>query len=80
MQSLWTRVYVHALLRGSLIFPDVELSTGPPDFDPLGLVDVWKGSYHDNPVCIKAIRTRRKPSLEKIKKVRGSPIRLIDFP
>lgn len=68
MESLWTRIYVHALLRGSHIFPGVELSTGPPDFDPLGLVDVWKGNYHGNPVCIKAIRMRKKSNLEKIKK------------
>ena len=76
MESLWTRVYVHALLRGSHVFPGVELSTGPPDFDPLGLVDVWKGNYRGNPVCIKAIRMRNKSKLEKIKKVHSSPIRL----
>ena len=67
---------MHALLRGSHIFPGVEPSTGSPDFDPLGLADVWKGNYHGNPVCIKAIRTRNKSNLEKIKKVHGSPIRL----
>ena len=51
---------------------DAKPSTKPPDFEPSGFVDVWRGNYHGNPVCIKAIRTRNKSNLQKIKKVHDS--------
>ena len=84
MRDLWIRLHVHALLRGSHVFDGVELfpdarpsttakwSTTPPDFEPYGFVDVWRGNYRGNPVCIKAIRTRNKANLRKIKKVHDS--------
>ena len=48
---------------------DIKPFTEPPKFEPSGFVDVWGGSYHGNLVCIKAIRTRNKSNLQKIKKV-----------
>ena len=50
---------------------DASPSIEPPDFEPSGFVDVWRGKYHGNPVCIKAVRTRNKSNLQKIKKVHG---------
>jgi len=73
--SIWCplfRLYVHALLRGSHIFPNIELCDGSPDYDPLGFMDIWKENYRGDQVCIKAIRIRNTTSLEKIKKVRDS--------
>jgi hypothetical protein len=70
MRDLWIRLYVNALLHGMHVFRDVELSAESPDFEPLGFVDVWRGNYRGNPVCIKAIRTRNKSNLQKIKRVR----------
>ena len=69
MRDLWIRVYAHAFLRGSHVFPGVELHKESPEYESLGFVDVWKGKYHGNLVCIKAIRTRKKDNLGKIKKV-----------
>ena len=69
MRDLWIRLHVHSLLRGSYVFPGVELSTESLDFEPFGFVDAWRGEYHGVPVCIKAIRTQNKSTLEKIKKV-----------
>ena len=51
---------------------DPDPSTKSPEFEPSGFVDVWRGSYHGNPVCIKAIRTRNESTLGKIKRVHGS--------
>ncbi|KAF9649121.1 kinase-like protein [Thelephora ganbajun] len=68
MQDLWIRLYVHALLRGSHVFPGVELWNDSPDYDSLGFVDTWKGSLHEDLICIKAIRTRSMTNLEKIKR------------
>ena len=50
-------------------------STKLPGFEPSGFVDVWRGNYRGNPVCIKAIRARNKSNLHKIKKVRDSLFR-----
>ena len=69
MRDLWVRVYVHALLRGLYVFPGVQLVMESPAFEALGFVDVWRGNYHGNPVCIKSIRTRDPSNLKKIKKV-----------
>jgi hypothetical protein len=78
MRDLWIRLYVHALLRGSYIFTDLQFPEPPaesPTFDPSGFIDVWRGKYHGNPVCIKFIRTRNKANLRKMKKVHGSLFR-----
>lgn len=69
MRDLWIRLYVHALLRGSRVFPGLELCSGSPGYEPLGFTDIWKGRYHGSEVCIKTIRT--PTNLEKIKRVRG---------
>jgi len=66
------RLYAYALLRGSHIFTDVELSDESLEYDPFGFMDVWKGNYHGDQVCIKAIRMRDTSDLEKTKRVRGS--------
>ena len=73
--SIWCplfRLYAHALLRGSHIFPNIELCDESPDYDPFGFTDVWRGNYRGDQVCIKAIRTRDTSSLAMIKRVRGS--------
>jgi len=70
--SPWFRLYAHALLRGSHIFPDVELCDESTDYNPLGFTDVWKENYHGDQVCIKAIRIRNASRLEIIQRVRGS--------
>ncbi|KAF9789587.1 hypothetical protein BJ322DRAFT_546243 [Thelephora terrestris] len=72
MRDLWIRLFVHALLRGSYIFTDLQFPEPPaesPTFEPSGFIDVWRGKYHGNPVCIKFIRTRNKANLRKIKKI-----------
>ncbi|KAF9649128.1 kinase-like protein [Thelephora ganbajun] len=74
MQGLWTRLHVHALLRGLHVFPDVESWNDSQDYEPLGFTDIWKGYYHGDLVCIKTIRTRSMAHLEKIKSVHDSSI------
>lgn len=69
MRDLWVRVHAHALLRGLYIFPDVEICAEGPKYVPLGFMDVWRGNYRGNPVCIKAIRSRNTAHLGKIKKI-----------
>ena len=69
MLDLWLRLYTHALLRESRIFPHVELSDEPPDCLCSGFADIWNGQYHGELVCIKTIRTMRCASLTKIEKV-----------
>jgi len=66
------RLYAQALLRGSRIFPDVELCDESTDYDPFGFADIWKENYHGDQVCIKAIRICDTSSSEMIKRVRGS--------
>jgi len=68
----WYRLYAHALLRGSDIFPNVKLCDESPDYEPLGFMDIWKGNYRGDQVCIKAIRIRDTAPLEEIKKVCSS--------
>jgi len=72
--SVWCplfRLYAHALLRGSHIFPDMKLCDKSLDYEPLGFVDIWKENYRGDRVCIKAIRTRSTTRLGEIKRVRG---------
>ena len=66
------QTYAHAALRGSYVFPTVELFDESPGYEPYGLVDVWKGKYHGDQVYIKAIRIRDTRFLDEIKRVRGS--------
>lgn len=77
MRDLWIRLYIHALLRALHVFPGVELGAESPEYEPFGFVDVWRGNYHGNPVCIKAIRTRNSANLRKIKMVHTFLTRLI---
>ena len=66
---LWLRLYAHALLLESRIFPNLELCDGSPDYAPYGLADIWKGNYRGEPVCIKVIRTRDSVRLMEIRRV-----------
>jgi len=66
------RLYAHALLHGSHIFPGIELLNESPDYEPRGFMDVWRGNYHGRQVCVKSIRIRNTTHLKEIKKVRGS--------
>jgi len=66
----WTRLLTHALLRGSRIFPGLELCDKPPDYTPLGFTDIWKGEYHGKPVCVKVVRGQDLTSLGKVEGVR----------
>jgi len=70
--SLLFTLYAHALLRGSHIFPDVELCDESPDYDPFGFTDIWKVNHHGDQVCIKVIRMGDTHRLGIIKRVRGS--------
>ena len=70
----WFRLYVHALLRGSRIFPGVALHDDSPDYTSIGFADVWKGNYRGNPVFIKAIRTQKKLNLNRIKWVNDTSV------
>ena len=70
--DLWIRLYAHALLRESRIFPNVELCDESPDYAPTGLTDIWKGDRYGELVCIKTIRTRHPVNLREITSVGGS--------
>jgi hypothetical protein len=59
------------LLRGSQIFPGVELCDESPDYALYGLADIWKGNYHEEPVCIKAIQTQDMTCLREVRRVCG---------
>lgn len=63
---------MHTLLRESRIFPSVELCDESPDYTAAGFADIWKGRYHGEQVCVKAIRTQYPICLMEIEKVRGS--------
>ena len=63
---------MHTLLRESRIFPSVELCDESPDYTPAGFADIWKGRYHGETVCVKAIRTQYPICLMEIEKVCGS--------
>lgn len=69
LSGLWLRLYIHALLRESRIFPDVELCDESPNYTPAGFADIWKGYYHGELVCVKAIRTQYPICLMEIEKV-----------
>ena len=72
MTRLWVRLRTHALLRESRIFPDVELCDELLDSMPYGFTDMWRGNYHGELVCIKAIRAQDPAHLKEIKSVCGS--------
>jgi len=72
MLNLQLRLYVHALLCESRMFPGTELCDESPDCLRNGFVDVWKGNYRGEPVCIKMIRTENRIPLMEIEEVRGS--------
>jgi len=67
--DLWLRLYAHALLRESLIFPGVGLSDKYPEYSRSGFADIWKGDYRGQTVCIKVIRSRARIPLVNIQKV-----------
>ena len=60
----------HALLRGSRIFPDLELYDDPPDYTPRGFTDIWNGEYHGELVCVKAVRGHNLTRLREVGGVR----------
>ena len=66
---LWFRLYVHALLLESQIFPSVELCDESPEYVSHGFTDTWKGSHRGALVCIKAIRLRYPPDEWEIDRV-----------
>jgi hypothetical protein len=68
---LWLRLYTHALLLGSQIFPNIELSDESLGYMAAGFTDIWKANYHGEPVCIKAIRTQDPARLGEIGNVCG---------
>ena len=70
--NLRLRLYAHALLRESRIFPGIELCDRSPDCLRNGFADIWKGEYHGEPVCVKVIRTENQTPLMEIKRVRAS--------
>jgi len=72
MLNLRLRLFAHALLCESQIFPGIELCDESPDCLRNGFVDVWKGDYHGESVSIKVVRTQDSASLRKIKNVCGS--------
>ena len=72
----WTRLLAHALLRGSRIFPGLELCDKPPDYSPLGFTDIWKGEYHGKLVCIKVFRGQYLEDLREVERVRRCFIQL----
>jgi len=72
MLDLWFRLYVHALLRESRIFPGIELCDKAPEYSPYGYTDLWKGDYHGKSVCVRAIRLQDPARLADVKTVRGS--------
>jgi len=66
----WTRLLTHALLRGSRIFPGLEMPDKPPDYTHYGFADVWRGEYHGEPVCVKVARGYFLSELMELKQVR----------
>jgi hypothetical protein len=74
MFRLWLRLYTHALLLDSQIFPNTTLCDEYLGYTPSGTPDTWKGNRHGVPVCIKAIRTQDLMCMNKIKGVCGFPL------
>ena len=70
--SRWFRLHTDTLLRKSQIFPDVKLRDKLPDYEPSGFGDIWKGTYHGRPVCVKAIRATKTIHSSEIERVCGS--------
>ena len=70
--DLWLRLYAHALLRESQIFPGIKLCDESPGCSSGAFADIWKGDYRGEPVCVKVIRTRQWTLLKKIWVVCGS--------
>lgn len=70
MLHLWLRLYAHALLRESQIFPGLELYDESPGCSRNGFADTWKGTHCGELVCIKVIRTQDWAPLMNIGKVR----------
>jgi hypothetical protein len=66
---LWCRVYTHALLLESRIFPNLELYDKFLDYTPFGFADIWKGNYHGELVCIKALRREDSALMKEAKMV-----------
>ena len=71
---LWFRLYAHALLCESRIFPDVELCDESPDYMATGFTDIWKGNYHGELVCIKAVRAQYQTDLKEVESVCNSSL------
>jgi len=65
----WTRLLTHALLRGSRVFPGLELCDKPPDYTYDGFTDIWKGEYDGEPVCVKVVRRRQLSGLRIVEGV-----------
>ena len=65
----WLRLYAHALLRESRIFLDIELCDESLDCVRNEFVDIWKGDYRGEPVCVKVIRSQDLTILMEIEKV-----------
>ena len=49
----------------------MEVCDKPLGYVPFGFADIWKGKYHGEPVCIKAVRETKPVSLRAIKKMCG---------
>jgi hypothetical protein len=49
----------------------MEVCDKPLGYVPFGFADIWKGNYHGEPVCIKAVRETKPISLRAIKKMCG---------
>ena len=65
----WTRLLTHALLRGSRIFPGLELRNWPPDYTLAGFTDIWKGEYSGELMCVKVVRGQELTGLREVKGV-----------
>ena len=63
---LWTRIYAHALLLESRIFPYIRLDDESPDYLPFGFVDTWKGNDFGRPVYIKAVQIKGTRRTERV--------------
>jgi hypothetical protein len=50
----------------------MELCDESLDYTPYGIVDIWRGNYRGNLVCIKAIRIQDPICLNEIKVVCGA--------
>jgi len=60
---------MHSLLRGSQIFPDLQLCDKPPKYTSRGYTDIWKGEYYGEPVCVKVVRGQELRCLREVERV-----------